>query len=59
MEKQTVDVIHFNTDDSKLKSLYTRMAPWIVRRFKEFEFKGKIEHDGITQFTYIKKGSRI
>ena len=50
-----VDGIHFNTDDSKLKSLYTKMKPFVEKRFPEFEFTKKINNGNITEFLYLRK----
>lgn len=59
LNKQNVNSIYFNTDDMKLKSLYKRMSKWIPKRFPEFLYKGDMEINGLTHFTFIKKGVKI
>jgi hypothetical protein len=54
-----VDGIHFNTDDSKLKSLYTKMKPLVIKRFPEFQFFKKVSKGNITEFLYLRKGIKL
>jgi len=55
LENQKIESIIFNTGDSKLKSLYNKMIPWVEKRFPEFEFKNKSTHGNLTQFLYTRK----
>jgi len=59
IDDRQVDGIHFNTDDNKLRSLYTKMEPLIVKRFPEFKLSKKIKKGNITEFLYLRKGVKI
>ena len=55
LNDRQVDGIYFNTDDNRLKSLYTKMKPFIEKRFPEFEFSKKNINGKFTEFLYLRK----
>lgn len=59
IDDRQVDGIHFNTDDSKLKSLYTKMKPLVIKRFPEFTFFKKNQKGNTTEFLYLRKGIKL
>ena len=58
LNKQTVNSIYFNTDDSKLKSLYKRISKWIPKRFTEFSYEGEENRGSLTQFTFTRNNGK-